>query len=148
MDEEDFVAAAALRADELRNEAMENALGLSYGDKVRKISGIFSEVVKSIDKSLEYSPNFLLLEYNRNYRLPLQEAPTQDELRAQMTLGSEIIEELLTDDEHIEIALRDGDGDFSAFIRTFTEAAVITDTAHGGVDSLFLEEEFEDFGDE
>lgn len=148
MDEEDFVAAAAQRADKLRNETMENALGLSYGDKVREISGIFSEVVKLIDKSLEFAPTFLLLEYNRDYRLPLQEALAQDDLKTQVILTSEIIEELLDDDEHIEIALRDGDGDFDAFIRTFTEAAILAHMAHGVMDALLLEEEFDDLGDE
>lgn len=148
MEAEDFVKAAQLKADKLRTEAMENALSLSYGDKVRKITGIFSEVAKLIDESLEYAPSFLLLEYNRRYRSPLAEALAKNDLQAQVILTAEIIEELMADDERIEEALLDGDGDFEKFITVFTQAAVFAHMAHGVMEAMLLEDEFEDLGDE
>jgi hypothetical protein len=148
MDEEDFVVAAAAKAEKLRSEALENALGLSYGEKIRKITTVFQEAVKCIEKTLEFAPSYILLEYNRNYREALETALAEDDLKAQVELTAKIIEKLMEDDERIEISLRDGDGDFNGFIVAFTEAAILSHVAYGVVEAMQLEEELDDLGEE
>jgi hypothetical protein len=148
MDEQEFIAAAYAKAEKLRSEALENALSLSYGEKIHKITGVFHEVVKLIEKSLEFAPSYILLEYNIKYRLPLEAAIANEDLQSQVILTADIIESLLVDDERIETALAEGDGDFNGFIVAFTEAGILANVAHGVMEAMQLEDEFSDLEDE
>lgn len=143
-EEEDFVVAAAARGEKLRVESFENALGLSYDEKLRKISTVLHEVALQMEETLKFSPSYLLMEYNRTYREPLEASIRDQDMAAQIELTANIMETLMKDDERIETSLRSGDGDLNGFITAFTEAALLAHVAYGVVEAIALEEDIGD----